>query len=347
MPTESEFPTENRSLKQPYTMNGLHSTAPNKKWRPPMGASTLEPIQNRTYRTDEVPLDTDSSRLAAYGPVQRVMDLGLVLTSQGIEVSVVPTAQRGVAELRVSAADEEAALHHLREYHRENRHRRWQRAVPGTNAVFDAQCVTWALLLVICYYFQTHSTVPFSARGVFDSPLVRGGDWWRSVTAVFLHADLGHLISNLTTGLVFLGIAMAEFGAGTALFATTVAGAAANATALVFRTMPYQGLGASGMVMAALGLVAVRTFRVRDWMQSPQITVARGLMAAVFLFILHGFNPASDVLVHSLGFAYGMLLGVLLGPVAESPARQGRWDGIGKTLFLGVFAVSWYLALRG
>ena len=284
--------------------------------------------------------------MAAYGPLQRVMELSLVLASQNIQAMVVPTPDRELAELRVADKDEDAALEHLREYHRENRHRRWQHTLPGRAAIFDAQSLTWAALLLVCYFFQTHGTIPFRAQGDFNSDLLRAGEIWRAVTALFLHADLGHLISNLTTGIVFLGIAMAEYGAGSALLASTAAGAFANLAALLFRAAPYHGLGASGMVLAALGLVAVRTFRIRDWARSREMTMARGLLASMFLFILHGFNPASDVLVHSLGFVFGIILGLILQPVAESQARQARWDRIGKTVFLILFAGCWYAALH-
>ena len=284
--------------------------------------------------------------MAAYGPLQRVMELSLVLASQNIQAMVVPTADRDLAELRVADKDEDAALEQLRAYHRENRHRRWQHTLPGHTVLFDAQSLTWAALVMVCYFFQTHGVVPFRAQGVFDSEWVRTGEIWRAVTALFLHADLGHLISNLTTGIVFLGIAMAEYGTGSALLASTAAGAFANLAALLFRTTPYHGLGASGMVLAALGLIAVRTFRIGDWARSRELTMARGLLASLFLFILHGFNPASDVLVHGLGFGFGIILGLALQPVAESRARQASWDRIGKAVFLILFAGSWYAALH-
>ena len=51
-------------------------------------------------------------------------------------------------------------------------------------------------------------------------------------------------------GVVFLGLAMARFGAVTAL-AAFLSGTLANLTAMMLRPEPYVGLGASGMVMGA------------------------------------------------------------------------------------------------
>lgn len=99
-------------------------------------------------------------------------------------------------------------------------------------------------------------------------------------------------------------------------------------------------------MMAALGLIAVRAFRVREWQQNPSATAWRGLMAGVFLLILFGFNPESDVLVHTAGFVCGAVLGLILRPLMDQPARQMRWDLACKVAFVLLVAGPWWRALR-
>ena len=94
-----------------------------------------------------------------------------------------------------------------------------------------------------------------------DSAAVARGEWWRIFTAIMLHADAGHLISNLSIGVILFGFVMGRFGRGTGLLATLLAGAAGNALSLVLNSKPFYGLGASGMIMAALGMLSAQTLR--------------------------------------------------------------------------------------
>ena len=79
-------------------------------------------------------------------------------------------------------------------------------------------------------------------------------------TAVMLHADTAHLISNVTIGALFLGFAMGSFGPGIALLAAFLAGAGGNLVDYWFYPSTHRGLGASGMVMGSLGLLTVYSF---------------------------------------------------------------------------------------
>ncbi len=215
-----------------------------------------------------------------------------------------------------------------------------------TGLVFDWQSLGWVALVGVFYALQVLDRSPMLKSGEFASLAVRRGEWWRAFTAVWLHVDLRHLASNASTGLVFLGLAMAEYGAGPALFGSFLAGAAANAIGLWFRPMPYAGLGASGMVMAGLGMLAVRAFRFQEWKERPGAAAARGVLAGVFLLILFGLSPDSDVLVHVAGFVVGAVIGLLMSPLAHRPRLQADWDAPCKLLFLLTLGFCWWRALQ-
>ena len=317
------------------------------KWPSQSSGPTFSLIETGPHNAPSDASDAaEQACVVATGAHGRMMDAGLVLASQNIEAMVIRSRDARGCELVVKPEDLAEARQQLAHYAQENRHRRWRQSFAGRRFEFDWQSVVWVLLMVGCYYFQTHGSLPIQSLGEFYTPSVRSGEWWRAVTAEFLHVDLRHLASNTTTGFLFFGVAMAEYGAGTALLASVVAGALANMVALWVRSTTYHGLGASGMVMAALGLLAVRSFRLQDWRARPGLTLSRGFLAAVFLFILHGFNPNSDVLVHGLGFGIGGVAGVMLTSLAESPRRQARWDIYSKWLFVVLVATAWGCALR-
>ncbi len=274
------------------------------------------------------------------------MDWSLVLASQGIEPELHPAPGGPGATLSIPEVELGRARAILAQYQRENRHRRWQTAVARVGWVFDWQALGWVALVTLVHLLSIVDKSPLAAAGDFDSVAARGGAWWRSITALFLHVDARHLISNLTIGLVFLGVAMAEYGAGPALLASTLSGVAANWIGLAFRPEHYHGLGASGFVMAALGMISVRAFRLEEWRQRPTLTAARGVISAGFLLILFGFSPESDVLVHVAGFAVGAGLGLLLRPFGGDVPRQTRWDLPCKLGFAALVSLGWWNALQ-
>src|SRR5581483_5327228 len=178
-----------------------------------------------------------------------VMDWGLVLASQNIEASIEQT-ETGWA-LSVSESDHERALVALNQYQKENRTWRWRRELPGSDLLFHYGSVLWVSILA-AFYLWAAGNPQVKEAGVADSMAIAHGEWWRLLTAVTLHADIAHLFSNLATGFLLLGLAMARYGPGIAALAAFIAGICGNVAGQFLYTHPHVTLGASGMVLGAL-----------------------------------------------------------------------------------------------
>jgi len=174
---------------------------------------------------------------------------------------------------------------------------------------------------------------------------VAHGQWWRLFTAMWLHADLAHLATNATIGVLLLGLAMGCYGTGAGLLAAYLAGAGGNLVAGLISLQPHRSLGASGMVMGCLGLLAVQSFSL--WRQTPQAMkyILSGICGGVMLFILLALTPGTDVLAHLGGFACGLVLGALLSLVS-AVAQMPRTNLLSGLLFALLVIVPWWLALR-
>ena len=68
-----------------------------------------------------------------------------------------------------------------------------------------------------------------------------------------------HLAMNLVFGLLFLGLVMGRYGPGIGMFAAYLAGVGGNLIAWWVYDETHRGLGASGVVMGALGLLAIQS----------------------------------------------------------------------------------------
>ena len=270
------------------------------------------------------------------------MDWSLVLVSQGIETTIDSTEESGWS-LIVSGPDYERAVAVLKQYQLENRHWPWRQKVSPKGVLFDWGSVGWMLLVGFFYWAQTHATPNFREAGLMDASAVSHGEWWRLFTAIFLHADLGHFAMNASLGVFLLGLTMGNFGTGLGLLAAYLAGAGGNVTTwLIFSG--HRSLGASGMVMGCVGLLASQSiFSGAGTPNRFKYTIA-SIAGSVMLFALLGLSPGSDVLAHLGGFVSGLALGGLLQlrPQLAQNTAANIFAGIAFSLLV-IFP--WWLAL--
>jgi len=203
----------------------------------------------------------------------------------------------------------------------------WPPVVPETTmkARFDLATPTlWALAVLGAFRCQLlypgwTDAGALNATAIFDR-----GEWWRALTALFLHADGAHLISNLIAGLfVFAGV-VSSFGRARGWLLLALGAVAGNlAVAAAHYPGPYRSLGASTAVFAALGLLTGRAVRIASSANHPHRWRLFFVPAASGLIVLALFGagaPPVDVLAHATGFVSGLVLGFLAG--RPSPAAS-------------------------
>jgi len=273
----------------------------------------------------------------------QAMDWSLVLVSQGIETTINSPREGGGWGLRVEARDHERALDILRQYRLENRHWPWRQEVLPAGWLFDWGSLAWVFLAVVFYWLDDR----FNLRtvGRVDSAALAQGQWWRLFTALWLHADVGHLAANATIGLVLLGLVMGRYGTGVGLLAAYLTGAGGNLMAWLLGPPPHLSLGASGMVMGCLGLLSVQSFSfLRQNPQSPKLLIS-AIAAGAMLFVLFGLAPETDVLAHLGGFLAGLALGIPL-TLLPGLTRQPRINVVGGLIFALLVLLPWWLAVH-
>ena len=287
-------------------------------------------------------MEIDPSKIPARSRRQ-VMDWGLVLASQGIE-AILNQADSGW-ELIIDPRDSERARAVIRQYQIENRGWRWKHPLPGAGLIFHWGSLGWVAAIAVVYYWSMVLAPGVRGAGVMDSARALRGEWWRLFTAVSLHENMGHLVSNAATGFVLLGLAMARFGAGLGLLAAFLAGVAGNAADLLIYTEPHFTLGASGMVTGALGLITSQSFAF--WRK--QLTGRRFFLQAaaggILILVLIGFDPNADVVAHVGGFIAGAILGYAMGHAHPATLQRG-WINVASLASLAaLFLTTWRLAL--
>ncbi len=275
------------------------------------------------------------------------MDWSLALLSQGVECTIEHATEEHGWQLIVSEHEHLRAREILQRYRWENRPQLWHQRMPWTQMIFDWRSAAWFLLLSLIFWIQTRNAA-VTAAGLMDNRAVGDGEWWRLFTAATLHADGQHLLANATVGLLFLGLAMGAYGSGYALLAAFLAGAGGNLAGFLVYSDAHRGLGASGIVMGALGLMAVHSLSLLRSGLSARRFFFRGLMGALLLLVLFGLNASArtDLIAHVGGFIWGSVLGMLLTLLPLRMAQSDLGNRIAELICGALVAATWWLALR-
>ena len=273
----------------------------------------------------------------------QALDWSLVLISQGIESVPVRREGDGAWTLEIAGTDWERATESIAAYERENA-TVWRREVKWTGLLFDARAILPFAALILFHLLVERSSAEFKASGILNRDATLHGEWWRLGTAMTLHADLAHLAANVTTGLVFLGLAMGCFGPGVALLLAFLGGALGNVATLAVHESPFHGLGASGFVMASLGLLTAHSLAFARH-EKPTVWIGRGVIAGCLLVVLLGFSVRSDVVAHIGGFVAGVVLGIGALQFRGLLARRGI-NAVALIILIALITTTWWRALH-
>ena len=271
----------------------------------------------------------------------------LVLAAAGIDCRLV--VHDGAATLSVAPSNADRARQEVASYARENQrqNRPLEPARPLMDGV-DGALAYCAFLLFLhgASRRQTFSQDWWSA-GAAQAGLIADGEWWRTLTALGLHADLGHLGSNLAFGSL-LGLLLAQhLGAGLAWLAILLGGALGNALNALIHSSAHTAVGASTSVFAGLGILAALTWRRRAplWPHGLRRWLPLGAGAMLLAYLGVG-GERTDVLGHVAGFAAGISLGLGLAYAGDRVPQGVSAQKVFGVAALALIALAWLLALR-
>lgn len=289
-----------------------------------------------------------------------IRELSLVLNSVGIDHRVVGNQHQQWIVTRPEFARD--ALEELSNYHGENVGRQKREAKLHIFEGAATQALIWSVVLSLTHVLAQARTFSIDWRraGLVDGELIRSGELWRPITALLLHGDVQHLISNLAFGALFVVLLHQVLGAGLMWTTVLLAGAAGNAVNSWIAGPELRSLGASTAVFAALGaLTAVQ------WSRKQGSTRAKAkrwipLVAGVLLLGWNGMGGVhhdpmrgiqrraddnTDVGAHIAGFLCGLAIGVVVWRLRESGKLDERMEGRLRWFAPIVVSLAWAVAL--
>ena len=293
---------------------------------------------------------SDWQQVQQFAALDEAYEYALVLTALGIECWLLQesSGEEPAYALLVRPAGADVALRQLAEYTAERSV--WPPAASqdtGMRADLRDVLGFW-LVLITGFVCQQHRALgaDWLVAGRAHAGDIVQGEWWRTITALTLHADGPHLFGNLLFGTLFGFLLSHELGRGVGWLGVLLAGAAGNGLNAVIRSSDHASVGASTAVFAAIGMTMVLQWRyhadrgllLQRW--TPPI------IGMVFLGFLGTAGERTDVPAHIWGLLTGLGAGALLHRVRSRLPAADAPQGWLEAVSLLILCSAWLLALQ-
>jgi membrane associated rhomboid family serine protease len=237
----------------------------------------------------------------------------------------------------------------------EEANRNWPPALPTTRHLIENTLPTVSVLILLAILYNLNLLgVALPGRGIIDltelgaahAEKILNGAWWLCVTALTLHADLTHLLSNLAIGGVFIILLCRELGSGLAWSLLLASGTFGNLINALVQAPTHRSVGASTAVFGAVGiLAAISMVRYRHHLQRRWfVPVAAGL---ALLALLGTEGKQTDLGAHLFGFGTGVCFGMIVEYLVGKYGRPGTVLNVLLALLSGALVVAaWWCAIE-
>jgi membrane associated rhomboid family serine protease len=167
---------------------------------------------------------------------------------------------------------------------------------------------------------------------------ILGGEWWRLVSSMFLHAGLIHLALNSYVLWIFGVEIERQIGRLVMLAVFLVTGVFAGATSFAFAPGYVISVGASGAIFGLVGsFIAYNYLRRQHVMAQARL---RGALTMLLINLVIGFSiPGIDWRAHVGGLVAGLVAGYAVDP-SRPPALRRTFATVGlAALLVGAVAL--------
>lgn len=298
-----------------------------------------------------VPLDFHIGNPVGVFSRRQIRRWGLVLEARAIRF--LPQPVSGGWQLRIEAADFVRALVELRRYEELNHD--WPPRPHQPDTAEDSSLTSLCILLLLACFFNLtqlpvnlagHHPVDWVDLGNAHAGKILAGDWWRTLTALTLHADWLHLFGNLILGGLFIQRLCQYLGAGLGWALVLASGAFGNLFNALLQSPDHRAVGASTAVFGAVGiLAAIGVLRKRQSLRPRWILPVAAALA--LLAFLGSAGERTDIGAHLFGFGCGFALWLCTEVLLRRYKRpDSRLNRVLAIFSIALMAGAWWLALH-
>ncbi len=170
----------------------------------------------------------------------------------------------------------------------------------------------------------TGDIIDIPARGlvdlgaIFGPQVVLGGDWWRLVTAMFLHGGMTHILMNMFSLYIIGRPVEVNFSAMHYVSIYLITGILGGLTSIYFHPATV-AIGASGAIFGIFGALAGYLLAFRKDLGDSAKGMMKDFAAIIGINVVIGLSiPNIDMSAHAGGLISGIIGGFV---VARYPSK--------------------------
>ena len=230
-------------------------------------------------------------------------------------------------ELIIAAPHRERALYEISSYLRENKD--WPPPPPAVSSAdpsFKAMSfiVVGGLVFIYSISGSWHPEAIWFKRGAGDSTaILKGGEYYRLITPLMLHADLVHLMGNSFLGGFLLNFYFRLIGNGLGLFVMLTTATLANYANVLAHGPGHHFVGFSTAVFSVIGVLCTSGYHKPATIVNFHFFMP--IMAGLALLAFLGTGgERTDLGAHFFGLVTGLIAGVLLRTTEAKAVRHSN-----------------------
>ncbi|MBE5825164.1 MAG: rhomboid family intramembrane serine protease [Butyrivibrio sp.] len=183
--------------------------------------------------------------------------------------------------------------------------------------IYKSSYISLGLMIVNIIIFIITTTVAsdlFEKGAMVTARVVGDAQFYRLFSAMFLHADTQHLMSNML--MLALAGAIVENYTGHLffIFLYLMSGLAGNMISMAYEirnSLDWLSVGASGAIMGLVGFIVVWITINRKRFITNRNVLLRLLLLGAFVVQACFFQPGANTAAHLGGFLSGLVLGII------------------------------------
>ncbi len=274
-------------------------------------------------------------------------ELRFVLESLGVKSKI--KQFRGGWLILVPGDDAIRAAEEIASYQRESAEQSIERPVlipTYGGALVGVSVYAGVLMLVAVLMGRSVFGFDWWTAGQMQAGLVMEGQWWRTVTALTLHLDPGHVGSNLVFGCVFGLMAGRVLGGGVAWLVIVFSGALGNLVNAMLQSADHTSIGASTAVFSALGVLVSHALQPRSGPRENFLKRWSPLIGGLVIFGFTGIGGENtDVTAHATGLLAGLVLGWVGAALPSDWLSSRRIQQVSGVVALMFVVIAWTVGL--
>ena len=266
----------------------------------------------------------------------------LVLASQKIDADF--EKDNDYFNIIIKDADEKIAAQILEKYFTENKIKKIKYIAMGSSLSWKSPAIlTIMTTLCLIHFYAWHNMIHEQLIREYGSSAlyILQGEYFRAITALMLHADIGHLAGNLVGLFVFGTGVFSLTGYGRGSLMLLLSGFLGNITNAYFKKGAILSIGASTCVLGAAGILTALQIAKKRETSISNIQILGPFAAGMALLGLLSGGENTDISAHLFGFLWGFLIGMFYSTSIAKKQKKESDNIIYSAISIMIIITAW------